>query len=209
MRSKDDTDVRAGTFLNAARRGQFIGCAIDALAELGFAGASFAEVARRAGVSKSVVAYHFDSSKESLLEAVVTHVYTSAGPELIAALEAAPDHRARLAAYVRGCTDFAWTHQRELRAIGEIFRNLRRDNGELRYTASGNDELIGAAQQMVAAGQRAGEFGVFDARTLAIVLRATIDALPGVFESDPAVHGPDLAEHLVRIFDRATRPGGE
>src|SRR5690606_32264817 len=115
----------AETFLERARREQFIGCAIAALDELGYAGTSVAEVARRAEVSKSVVLYHF-ASKAELLEAVVTHIYGSAGPAMAALVEAAGDHRERLAAYVRGCVDFAWTHRAECRALREIFENLRR-----------------------------------------------------------------------------------
>lgn len=193
------------TFLSAARRVQFIACAIDALAESGFAGASIAEVAKRAGVSKSIVLYHF-KSKEALMEAVVTDVYTGAAPAMIATLAAANNERERLAAYIRGCTDFAWTHQKELRAVSEIFRNLRRADGERRYTAKDSADLIEAARQLLVAGQESGEFGDFDAHTLAIVLRATVDSLPGVFESDPSARGPELAEHLVRIFDATVRP---
>lgn len=208
MRSNDGTSGREqSTFLGAARRAQFIGCAIAALAESGFAGASIAEVAKRAGVSKSVVLYHFES-KSALMEAVVTEVYTGAAPALVAALDAATSERARLAAYIRGCTDFAWTHQTELRAVSEIFRNLRREDGELRYTAKDSGDLIAAARGLLVAGQESGEFGDFDAHTLAIVLRAAIDSLPGIFESDPSVRGPELAERLVRIFDTAVRPDG-
>ncbi|QWF76731.1 TetR/AcrR family transcriptional regulator [Amycolatopsis sp. CA-230715] len=203
MRSKKGTSGR-DTFLGTARREQFIACAIDALAETGFAGASIAEVANRAGVSKSVVLYHFES-RSALLEAVVTEVYTNAGPALVAALDAAPDERARLAAYLRGCTEFAWTHQKELRAVTEIFRNLRRDDGSRWYTAKDSEELIGFVQGLLEAGQRSGEFAEFDTRTLAVVLRATIDALPGLFESDPGIDGPQFAEHLVHLFDRTVR----
>ncbi|GAA1958177.1 hypothetical protein GCM10009754_30590 [Amycolatopsis minnesotensis] len=53
-----------------------------------------------------------------------------------------------------------------------------------------------------------GEFAEVDTRTLAVVLRPTIDALPGLFESDPTVRGPELAEHLVRLFDRTVRKEG-
>lgn len=48
------------------------------MAEVGFQGASLAEIARRAGVSKGVVSYHF-AGKEELLGQVLCDVYGRAG----------------------------------------------------------------------------------------------------------------------------------
>ena len=59
---------RASTFTQLKRRDQLVDCAIEAIAELGFPRASVAEVARRAGVSKGVVTYHFPA-KDDLIQA--------------------------------------------------------------------------------------------------------------------------------------------
>lgn len=61
---------------------------IDAIVELGFARVSVAEVARRAGVSKGVVTYHF-AAKDDLIRAVIADVLASmteyVEPRLLAA----------------------------------------------------------------------------------------------------------------------------
>ena len=44
-----------------------MGCAIEVLAELGYAQTSFARIAERAGISKSVISYHF-AGKDELLD---------------------------------------------------------------------------------------------------------------------------------------------
>ena len=59
MRSDNSTTVRQWTFTEEARRGQIIACAIEVLAELGYAQTSFARIAERLGISKSVISYHF------------------------------------------------------------------------------------------------------------------------------------------------------
>ncbi|MBM2614189.1 TetR family transcriptional regulator [Actinoplanes sp. LDG1-06] len=192
------------SFVEQARRRQFVQCALESLHEAGFAGTSLAAVAQRAQISKSVVVYHF-GSKQALLEAVVETVYASAVPDIMAALEAAEGHRERLLAYVRIAVLFAADNVRSLIAVGEIFRNLRRPDGALRYTAADGEELITFVEELLRDGQEAGEFGDFDPRTVAVVIRAAIDALPDRFHLDRELDGPDVATKLCDAVDRMTR----
>ena len=56
MRIKDKPDGQSRpTFTEAARRIQIIECAIETLATLGYAQASLAHIAKRAGISKGVI----------------------------------------------------------------------------------------------------------------------------------------------------------
>ena len=82
MRSDSSPIVRQPTFTEEARRAQIIGCAIEVLAELGYAQASYARIAERAGTSKSVISYHF-AGKDELLEQVVQSVYAEAARYMI------------------------------------------------------------------------------------------------------------------------------
>jgi TetR/AcrR family fatty acid metabolism transcriptional regulator len=78
MRTKNASDgQKRPSFIEAARRAQLIECAIETIATLGYAQASLAQIAKRAGISKSVITYHF-TSKEELIEQVVTAIYTVA-----------------------------------------------------------------------------------------------------------------------------------
>ncbi|MBV9802070.1 MAG: TetR family transcriptional regulator, partial [Solirubrobacterales bacterium] len=72
MRSDSIPNVRpdSRTFIEQARRAQIVGVAIDTIAELGYAQASLARIAERAGISKGVIAYHF-AGKEDLIAEVV------------------------------------------------------------------------------------------------------------------------------------------
>src|SRR5271154_5745649 len=64
------------SFIEQARRAQIIDCAIDAIAELGFAQASLAQIAKRAGVSTGVILYYF-AGKDHLIRAVAAHVFAT------------------------------------------------------------------------------------------------------------------------------------
>jgi TetR/AcrR family fatty acid metabolism transcriptional regulator len=180
-------------------------CAIESLVELGYQATTIAEVARRSGVSKSVVLYHF-SSRAELMEAVVVQVYADATPPLRARRAAAPNERERVLTYVRGALSWAWSHQTEARAAREVARNLRRDDGTPWFKTGDADPLIAVAQDLLETAQRAGELGDFDPWTLAVFLRAGIDGLAEQFMADPSIDGPAVTEHFVRLVDRMIAP---
>lgn len=205
MRSKNSPKGQGPTFIEAARREQLIASAIDVLAESGYAATSLASVAAHAGIAKSAVLYYFHSKTE-LLEAVVDHVYAAAASPLETAVEPGTDAREQLLAYVRGCVRFADEQRGRTAALAAIFANLRTGAGSLRYGAAENNPMIDFVADLLRAGQRDGSFGRFDARLMAITVRASIDALPGIFATRADLAGAEMADHLAAVFDRATAP---
>ena len=69
------------TFTQSARSSQLIRCTIEALSTVGYQQTTVAEVARRAGVSKGVVTYHFPAH-DDLIWAVVAEVFKSVAEEV-------------------------------------------------------------------------------------------------------------------------------
>lgn len=197
----------AGTFTEGYRRAQIIACVIEVVAERGYARASVRTIAARVGVAMNVVLYHF-GSKAALMESVVEHVYTVAERELREAMASAGDPRQRLAAYVRGCVGFAWAHRDETTALGEIFANLRRADGSLRYGPAENAPMIDFVAGLLREGQASGRFADFDPRAMAFTIRAAIDALPATFATDPGIDGRQYADQLAAIIDRAVGAAG-
>src|SRR5215469_10491417 len=90
MRSKNSPSGR--TFADEARRTQLVECAIDVIAAEGFAQASLARIAERAGVAKSVVLYHF-ANKDELVEQVLFAVATASADHVAARTAGAPTAR--------------------------------------------------------------------------------------------------------------------
>lgn len=193
----------ARSFIQRARREQLIECAIESLAERGFTGTSVASVATRASLAKSALLYHFPS-KEALLEAAVDRVYASAAAHLEPALDDAADERALLASYLRGCCRFADDHRSQTTALTEVFTNLRRDDGTLRYGPAENAPMLEYVEGILRSGQESGVLGDFDPASMAITIRSVIDGLPGVLRADPDLDVPSHTEHVVTLFDRAT-----
>lgn len=86
------------SFIETARRSQLIEAAVVTVNEVGYHRASLAEIAGRAQIAKSAVAYYF-TSKEGLLLNVVQTVFAALGESVLAAVEGITEPVARLRAY--------------------------------------------------------------------------------------------------------------
>lgn len=193
------------TFTEEARRRQFVQYAIEALSESGHATASLGNIAARAGVSKSVIAYHF-GTKDALFEEVTKAVFAAATDHLTPRLAAASTMPERLAAYIEGRVRFLETHRAHMLALFEIWTNQRNPDGTLRFGEGDATETVDAIVGMLRAGQEAGEFGDFDAEVMAMAIRQTIDGVLLAVRAEPDLNLPRYAAELVALFDRATRP---
>lgn len=201
MRSTDRPDGL--TFLEAARRKQIIGCAIDGLAEDGYGATTLARVAQRAGVSKSVIVYHF-GTKEQLLEQVATEVFRVATETVQPQVTAAPTAAARLRAYIEARVGFLRTHRAYMLALFEIWMNLRGPSGELRFTEADASDTVDAIEQLLRGGQRSGEFGEFDPKVMAMVVRQAIDGVLLQLRVRPELDLARYTRELVSIIETAT-----
>lgn len=179
-----------------ARRTQLVECAIDALVEAGYAGTSIAEVARRAGVSKGVVTYHFPG-KEDLLGEVVASLYRAAGEQISEAAASSSSAMEELTAYIRTNLAFVADHPRHVRAVMEVAANVRPGG-----VPGGEDPLSAHLRDLIERGQTAGELAEVDAGVLAMTIRASIDAAAARAACDPTADPKSHAEHLITIVRR-------
>lgn len=184
-----------------ARQAQLLECAIDALVEEGYAGTSIAEVARRAGVSKGVVTYHFPS-KEDLLGEVAASLYRDAGNQISQAAGGSDSVIGELTEYIRSNLAFVAEHPRHVRAVMEIAANTRTTGG----VPGGEDPLNAHLRELIERGQATGELAEVDAGVLAVTIRASIDAAAARAACDPAAEPRNHAEHLITIVRRTLQP---
>ncbi len=148
MRSKNTTPGQhRSTFTEAARRAQIIECTIETLAALGYAQTSLAHIAERAGMNKGLISYYF-AGKEALMRQVVTHIYTVGASEMSQTIEAVPRRpRDQMHAYIQSNLRFIAGHPKEIRALGEIFLNMRRENGEPAFGPEDEEPVLNVLEQ--------------------------------------------------------------
>jgi TetR/AcrR family fatty acid metabolism transcriptional regulator len=206
MRSKNTTSGQhRSTFIEAARRAQIIECTIETLAVLGYAQTSLAHIAERAGINRGLILYYF-TSKEELMRQVVTQIYTAGAIEMSQTIEAAPRRpRDQMHAYIQSNLQFIAGHPKEVRALGEIFLNMRHESGELAFGPEDEEPVLHVLEQSFLEGQATGEFRSFDARIMALNLRATIDKFSSLLGAGREVDLKSYIREMIELFDRATR----
>ncbi|MFI1995526.1 TetR/AcrR family transcriptional regulator [Actinoplanes sp. NPDC020271] len=189
------------TVAASARRAQIVTAAIDTIAELGYGNASFARIAKRAGISSTrLISYHFDDKAE-LVRAVVGAVLTEAAEHMGKRMRAAGNRTELLTAYVESNLEFIAEHPAAIRAVIEIATSARTDDGVPLVRPSDVDDPTARLATMFREGQEAGEFRAFDPVVMAVTLRAAIDAAAGTPDLDPHAY----AAELVALFTRAVR----
>jgi TetR/AcrR family transcriptional regulator, fatty acid metabolism regulator protein len=178
--------ARAAGTQPAERRLSLLKAAFREVAEKGFSEVTLDDIARRAGVSKGVTLYYFDSKEDLFLE-LFAWLIDSIGERMKDAVAAVDDPVAKIRALValifpspsknraffRAYVDFCG-----LAARNEIFREV----GERFY--AGCREIDGA---IVEEGMRRGVFVLRDAREVASTMRAIFDGLmlQWLTEKDP------------------------
>ena len=198
---------RASTFTQLKRRDQLVDCATEAIAELGFPRASVAEVARRAGVSKGVVTYHF-AAKDDLIHAVITRELESmtefVQPRILAA-EPGKFPEDFIAPYLTAWVDYYRTHATEVLALVRIYNSVRDETGRPIPAFDVRADEVMAVEQVLRQAQAKGKLGTFSPRVIAASMKAVLDDLLIQFTDDPSLDIETYGKELVALFERATK----
>ena len=203
MRTRTSDSRR--TFTELARRAQIAECAAEAIAEVGYADASMAEIARRAGIAKSVVSYHFSDRAELMGEVLRTAMaaYATFMEPRMARATSASD---KLRAYVVGTADYV-VEQRSLHvAVIEIGLNATSADGRPLIATMPLRAPEPSVEDILRQGQRDGEFRDFDVQVVGGVVRSALTRDMVVRQrNDPGIDLQAYAEELVRLFDLGIR----
>jgi TetR/AcrR family fatty acid metabolism transcriptional regulator len=192
------------SFIETARKAQIIECAIDAIAELGFAQASLAQIAKRAGVSTGVILYYF-AGKDELIREVVAHVFATAAALIGPPVNAQTTARAALRTFIEADVAFLTTHPNHPRAVMNIIRAGRTTDGAPAFDRAVDEPRQSGFRSILEWGQRDGEFRPFSVSVMAETIIEALDAIPPQFAADPSLDLGVYASELVELFDRATR----
>ncbi|GAA1785321.1 TetR/AcrR family transcriptional regulator [Streptomonospora arabica] len=185
------------------RRRQIVAATIETIAALGLQQATFARIAERGGLSSTrLISYHFAHRRE-LLRAAVLHVHGMIGAHVADRIAGAADPRGELLTYIRAVVEFVDAHRTEMRAL--LLIHLQDDPGaERTYNAGTERGVLGAIEDMLGRGQRAGLFREFDTFVMAATVQRAVDGIPFLLQSEPDLDLSGYADELAALFDHAT-----
>ncbi|MDH2430607.1 TetR/AcrR family transcriptional regulator [Sphaerisporangium sp. TRM90804] len=190
------------SFIEAARRSQIVESAIEVIAEAGYAQASTARIAERAGISRGLISYHF-AGKEELIAQVLLTVFADVGAYMgprVAAQVTAAD---QLRAYIQSNLEYMALYRSRVTALVEIIGSGALGEMGVDPVAAEN-EALGPLVEVLERGQAAGEFRRFDPLTMARAVRAVVDSV-SPHASDPDLDLDACARELTTLFHLATR----
>ena len=192
------------SFAETPRRAQIVDCAIDTITEMGFAKASVDQIAKRAGVSKGVITYHFPN-KEEIVDAVIEKVVAAGRTFIEPRIMAETSVAGRLRAYIESHLEFIDAHRKPLIALVEIAMSARRADGSLVMGPESHAQRAAALEELLCAGQRSGEFRRFNTRVMALTIIQAIDGVPPLLAREPNLDVKLHAKEVAAVFALATR----
>lgn len=188
------------SFTTTARRAQIVSAAIETIAEVGFARASFARITERAGLSSTrLISYHF-AGKDELIEQVVREISAELGGFVSERMKDQANAAEALRAYILATVEFVGSHRTQMKALLSIFLS-----GGMHYDSSADQPATSAVERILSEGQSAGEFRDFDPLVVATTIRRAVEGLPFLLESHPDLDLRRYAQELVTMFELATR----
>jgi AcrR family transcriptional regulator len=189
------------TFTETARRHQIVAAAIETIAELGYPRASFARIAERAGLSSpGLISYHF-AGKDDLIGQVVAEIYAIGGAVAAPHGEGARSAREELRAFVTGSIAFYDTHRTHLKALVQIL--LGHPEARERWFDEPNAAELAGIEDVLARGQRDGEFREFPPRTVALIIRQLLSGALQHLLTEPDLDLAGYTRELVAVCEHA------
>jgi AcrR family transcriptional regulator len=191
----------ARTFTETARRAQIVEAAIAAIAELGYRDASYAQIAKRAGLSSTgLISYHF-KSREELIAQVAEGIVGAIGRHMATRLDGdSPGASEAVRDYIEGNVEFVDAHRDEMRALLKIFLG-----GGFSYGSDNEQAALSPLERILRRGQREGTFRRFDVTVMATLIQRAIDGLPFLLEANPELDVRAYGREVATVFELATK----
>ncbi|MFE5567735.1 TetR/AcrR family transcriptional regulator [Amycolatopsis japonica] len=197
-------DQERRSFIEEARRAQIVSATIETIAEIGYAKASFVQIARRAEISPGLITYHF-VKREELMKQVMLTVHTSMEQALSTRAEGAESYAAALRALIEGFVFYYAERPKEIIAIGQIASASRDAEAARSWFEQQSAKTLTELEDMFREGQETGELREFSPRVMAVSVIAAMEAAPAELITRPDTDVVTYARELADLFEHAVR----
>jgi AcrR family transcriptional regulator len=199
MQPENESADQGRSFIETRRRAQIVRAAVETIASIGYAKASFVQIAQRAGISPGLITYHF-AKREALMKEVMLTVDASMERALEARVEGSTSYVEALRALIEGFVHYCGEHPDELVAVGQIASASRDAESAREWADRKHESTLDELADMFREGQEAGEFRSFEPRVMAVAVLAGMEATPAELMTRPDTDVASYAAELAEVF---------
>lgn len=193
------------SFIEEARRTQIVEATTGVLAEYGYTNTSFVRIGKQAGISPSLISYHF-KDKDELTREVLATITRKRLSHIEQALSGATAAAEKLRTILEADLAYMGTRPQQFQATIEILFNHRSVKGVMDFLGE-TDTLQHMVRDVLISGQESGEFGAFDAISLALIIDAARDSFLAQLSHHPDYDLEAFTRTLVELALSAATKG--
>ena len=182
------------SFIEEKRRSQIVEIAIQTIATQGFSQTSLAEIAKKAGISKGVISYHFDG-KEELVEEILRSLLRKPAEFVKERVSRAETTLEKIRAYVEANFEFMKMNRVGYVALVDLWG--QRDSGRNSLNADAYEPSRHYLAHILEEGQRTGEMHAFPLMPTASLIQGAIDGVMLQWVLDEKAIDLDVAKEEV------------
>lgn len=188
------------TFIEEARRKQIIDAALQTIADQGYTQTSFAEIAKGLGITKGLIAYHFNG-KHDLITSAIHTILNQQGAYIKVQVDAQVQAADKLRVYIEASFEYIEQNRPHFVALVDLWGSFTSAEEKKAFSQTSYDPCRAHLQKIFRIGQERAEFGGFSPQTMAAMIQGAIDGvmLQWVFAPD-AVDLKAASRELTEIF---------
>ena len=188
------------TFIEEARRKQIIDAALQTIAEQGYTQTSFAEIAKSLGITKGLIAYHFNG-KHDLITSAIHTILTRQGAYIRGRVEEEIKGSAKLRAYIESSFEYISQNRSQFVALVDLWGSFTSPEEKKAFSDSAYDPCRAHLKKIFRIGAEQKEFTKFDEQSMASVVQGAIDGIMLQWVFDPkAVDLQESSRELSEMF---------
>jgi len=175
---------KPASFIEEARRKQIVESALRTIAEKGYSKTSFAEIAKELGITKGLIAYHFEG-KQDLFLSIIDAIIDGQARHIADRLEGKAGAVDRLRAYIEASFEYIVENRAKAVALVDLWGSFNSAAEKRAFNARAYGPCSNILHGIFEQGQRDGVFRVFNPGTMTHVLQGAIDGVMLQFVFNP------------------------
>jgi AcrR family transcriptional regulator len=188
------------TFIEEARRKQIIDAALQTIADQGYTQTSFAEIAKGLGITKGLIAYHFNG-KHDLITSAIHTILNRQGAYIKSHVETQEDAGEKLRAYIESSFEYIKQNRSHFIALVDLWGSFTSSEEKEAFSQTAYDPCRAHLKKIFRIGKEQKAFVKLDEQVMATVIQGAIDGVMLQWVFDPeAVDLKDASRELCELF---------